>query len=502
MLAQRKIERFDEVDKEMEISKVFWRKVYNSLSIMLLILDDRGEAIDCNNALRKYIKKPKNEIVGKLLLEIVSQVGIFSDENLFNALELTHRRQSVELKAGNKYLKITADPVVDEKKKIKNIIVIINDITERKNNLLEIEKREKKYKDLVELSNIAIVTDDEKGRIKYFNKHFANLLGYKKEEIINIPRKKFIHPNDLNKIIRIHRNRIAGKKQPPQYDFRGIKKDGSTIYINVSVTNILDDNGKIIGTRSYLKDITERKRFISELENALKKAQESDRLKSAFLANLSHEIRTPLNGIMGFSKLLGHDSTTKEERKNYIKVIDDCSNQLLTIVSDILDISMIETGQVDINKEEVKIIPFLELIYQRFKIKFDEKNIAFDYKVLNPGNLTTIITDKSKLGQILSNLINNALKFTNKGKVELYCDIKEDQLIFNIKDTGIGIDKSMQNKIFERFRQIKTDFLNYNQGNGLGLSISKGFVEALGGRIWVQSSKGKGSVFSFTIPSK
>ncbi|MDA3954901.1 MAG: ATP-binding protein [Bacteroidales bacterium] len=482
------------------IAEITWDSIYNSLSIMLLILDEKGRSVNCNSAFRKYIKQPKKKIIGNFLLEILYGKGNHPHNNVINTTEITKKRQSEEIKVKNKWLKISADPVLNRKKKIKNIIIVLKDITESKNNIFELELREKKFKDIVELSNIAIETEDIEGNLIYFNNQFSELFGYTETEIKNITHRELIHPEDLQMVTGIHDNRVNGQKQPSRYEYRGIKKNKDIIYIDISVINIIEENGKIIGTRSYLRDITERKKFILDLESALDRAKESDRLKSSFLGNISHEIRTPLNGIMGFSKLLERKGITDTESKSYGKIINSCSNQLFTIMRDILDISKIETGQIEINKKTFNLNDIIELIYLRFQPQFKLKGIEY-ILTINPSELNVELnTDIGKLDQILSNLLNNALKFTHKGSVELSCFVKADCVEFYVKDTGIGVDKSMQGKIFDRFRQAELVISKKYDGNGLGLSICKGLVKLLGGQIGVESEKGQGSTFYFTIP--
>jgi len=244
--------------------------------------------------------------------------------------------------------------------------------------------------------------------------------------------------------------------------------------------------------------IMEEKNFA--LSSALKKAEESDKLKSAFLANVSHEIRTPMNGIIGFSGLLTQPDLDSEKMKIYVDLIVNSSNQLLSIVNDILDISKIESGQtITINREFSinELYDKLERFYQ--PIAF-EKNLTF--KVAKPSGEgdDIIITDRGKFQQILDNLLNNAFKFTSSGEIKLAYLKLENNFRFYVEDTGIGISDEDQGKIFERFRQVETSISRMYGGTGLGLSISRGLVKLLGGEMSVLSTPEKGSVFSFTLP--
>ncbi|MGD9994783.1 MAG: PAS domain S-box protein [Salinivirgaceae bacterium] len=269
---------------------------------------------------------------------------------------------------------------------------------------------------------------------------------------------------------------------------------------------VFHSNGERKGLAVIGRDITELNNTQEILIKAKEEAEESNRLKTAFLQNMSHEIRTPMNAICGFSDLLGNPDITKEKREYYISTIQNSSFQLLSIVSDIITISSIETNQEKINLSKVNINSIILELISVFKTQSVNKKIAlYSKKELN-DNQAEVYTDKSKLVQILNNLLTNAFKFTNNGYIELGYKVNttddSSELEFYVKDSGIGIVPELHQKIFEYFRQAnKSIQLNYG-GTGLGLSISKGFVELLGGKIWVNSEINKGSTFYFTIPYK
>lgn len=244
----------------------------------------------------------------------------------------------------------------------------------------------------------------------------------------------------------------------------------------------------------------ERKKAEQELNAAVIKAKESDRLKSAFLANMSHEIRTPLNSIIGFSELLTDSDFGQVERTEFAQIINKSGNNLLSILSDIMDLSKIEAGQVQVMKSTLFVSKLLAEIQQEFLYNAAAKGIELKLDSLNPP--TVIINgDETKIRQIIANLINNALKFTHAGYVELGVRILDNQVCFHIKDTGIGIPAEFQQQIFERFRQIESSHNRKYGGNGLGLAISKSLVELLGGKIWVESEINRGTTFYFTVPN-
>jgi signal transduction histidine kinase len=244
----------------------------------------------------------------------------------------------------------------------------------------------------------------------------------------------------------------------------------------------------------------ERKRAEKKIKEALLQSQESDRLKSAFLANMSHEIRTPLNSIIGFSDLMLDPYFDTDQHIEFANIIKENGNNLLSIISDIMDLSKIEAGQLEVKKQLFSINQLIIEIHKEYSFKAIGKGLELLLDMPNLGEKCFIETDSTKLRQILVNLVSNAIKFTEEGRIEIGIKIVGNFLLFSVKDTGIGIPKEYHEKIFERFRQVETAHTRKYGGNGLGLPISKSLVELLGGNIWMESEPGKGTTFCFTIP--
>jgi len=244
----------------------------------------------------------------------------------------------------------------------------------------------------------------------------------------------------------------------------------------------------------------ERKKAEQEVKEALSKAQESDRLKSAFLANMSHEIRTPLNAIIGFSELIRDPAFEPEQQDEFAQLINTSGNNLLSILSDIMDISKIEAGQMDIIKRKISVNKLIISIQKEFIRKAEKKGIELRLEPTNPIEEIVIESDETKIRQIIVNFLSNALKFTEEGFIELGIESGKNLVRLFVKDTGIGIPEIYHDKIFERFRQVETSHTRRYGGNGLGLCISKNLVELLGGTIGMESEEGKGSTFYITIP--
>jgi len=266
-------------------------------------------------------------------------------------------------------------------------------------------------------------------------------------------------------------------------------------------------NAQIVESNKNLQSKVDQR--TKELVKSKEKAEESDRLKSAFLANMSHEIRTPMNGILGFAELLKGPGLTGEQQQDYIGIIEQSGARMLNIINDIVDISKIESGQMELFISETKVNELTEFIYDCLKLEAENKRINLSFKNNLPADEALIKTDRGKLYAILSNLVKNAIKYTDNGSIEFGVSTSSttgtvsepvELLQFYVKDTGIGIPIQRQKAIFERFIQADIIDKEARQGAGLGLAIAKAYVEMLGGKIWVESESGKGSVFHFTIP--
>lgn len=261
---------------------------------------------------------------------------------------------------------------------------------------------------------------------------------------------------------------------------------------------------KVPGEFGYIGNLFEENNIQrKQLEKAKRKAEESDNLKSSFLANLSHEIRTPMNAIMGFSDLLGDDSLSENEKKQYLKIIKDSGSNLVSIIEDLIEMSKIDANQIVPNYAAVDLEACMKELYSSLKVTIPpSKEIAFYLKTSSKPLEQKVLTDETKLKQILINLITNAIKFTESGSINFGYSVhkKKGFLEFTVEDTGNGISKDYLKVIFDRFRQIEATISPELTGLGLGLSITKAYVEMLGGKIAVKSAIGKGSIFSFTIP--
>jgi len=238
----------------------------------------------------------------------------------------------------------------------------------------------------------------------------------------------------------------------------------------------------------------------SELNKAKEKAEESDRLKTAFLVNISHEIRTPLNGILGFFKLLDKTDLDESRKRDYTSMVHASGQRLLTTINDIIELSTIETGELEVTFSEANLVEVMQFHYEFFKPQTEENLLKLTISEQITGPSAIVQTDRSKLDRIITNLLKNAITFTSQGSIDFGNYREKDSIVFYVKDSGIGIPSDRLEAIFERFVQADLSLSRGHEGSGIGLAIAKAYVEALDGKIWVQSEVGLGSTFFFSIP--
>jgi PAS domain S-box-containing protein len=316
-----------------------------------------------------------------------------------------------------------------------------------------------------------------------------------------------IHPEDLKIMERYLEKEVIENKGEFNKEYRIIRNTDKQIrWVHGMGKLEFDNQGNLKRLIGTIQDISEKRQILNDIIIAKEKAEESDRLKTEFIQNMSHEIRTPMNGILGFSELLDNPNLTDEKRKKFIEIIKSSTNQLLHIIDDIMEISVLETKQIKAEENPVCLNDLLHELFNIFNIKATLKNTKLVLKNELSDQESTILTDKNKLNKVLSNLLENALKFTEEGIVELGYKLNKDsdpaELEIYVKDSGIGIKPEQQQLIFERFSQAEKALSKKVGGLGLGLSIAKENAELLGGKISVVSELGEGAAFFVTIPYK
>ncbi|MBN1143369.1 MAG: PAS domain S-box protein [Bacteroidales bacterium] len=371
----------------------------------------------------------------------------------------------------------------------------ITDVTERRETEDALNEIMKNYRELIDGMNETIWVIDFDGTLLDVNRTAINILGYPKEELLKIGLTGIDNSLTREAIAALAGSMPEAELQIFETSHR--TKDGRVFPVEIYSSLVTYQGRKAI--LSIARDITQRKQIIQDLIYAKEKAEESDRLKTAFLANVSHEIRTPMNGILGFLELLKKPNLTEEKKDKFIEVVNQSGERLLETINKIVEVSKIESGQVDISFVEVDVAEIMTYHYDFFLEQAAGKGLDF---ILNMDAVSDlkIMADRFKLDGVFTNLINNAIKFTPKGYIEFGAYQDKGDLVFYVKDTGLGIPENKQDAIFERFVQADLSLTRPYEGSGLGLSIVKAYAELIGGSVRVESKPGEGSTFYVTIP--
>ncbi|OQX78283.1 MAG: hypothetical protein B6D64_07040 [Bacteroidetes bacterium 4484_276] len=358
----------------------------------------------------------------------------------------------------------------------------------------------------IQQSPVSVVISDMDEKVIYVNQKFIDVTGYTREEAIGSTPELIKSGKTPGKTYENLRKTLDLGKEF-QGEFLNRKKNGEFFWEHVSISPVKNDIGEITHYIAVKEDITTRKKMEQDLLEAKEKAEGSDRLKTAFLTNMSHEIRTPMNAIIGFTEMLGEVKYLKEEREKFSTLIIDNGRKLLGIIDDIIDIAKIEAGQLDIKTDRCSANKILFDNYYSFRelrSRYGKEHIEIIARQHKEDQNFIFSSDPLRINQVISNLMNNALKYTNEGSVELgYRILEKGQgyyIDFYVKDTGIGIDADNSENIFDRFRQVDNSSTRETGGTGLGLAISKNIANLLGGDITLESTSGQGSSFHFTIP--
>ncbi len=477
-----------------ESEEKFRTLFYNHTAAKMMVDPESGNILEVNQAAAELYGWPVSQFVNMKITDISTLPAAVVMQHLKGPMvddyvnrELKHRKAD--------------GTVFDVELFISKIIVggkiflhsIIHDISSKKTA----ERRLRLLNRAVEQSPVSMIITDIKGRIEYVNPMFTRITGYDFEEVKGRnPRilKSGHHSAQFYK--EIWETILAGNDWVGE--LRNKKKDGSLYWIDAAISSIYNSQGEMTHFVSVREDITQKKNLIEDLILAKGKAEESDRLKSSFLANMSHEIRTPMNGIIGFLELLKESELDAVVREEYLQVVRGSGDRLMSTLNDIIEISKIEAGHIDLNESVFNVSKMLMYFCDFFRPEAEKKGLS-----ISMGNQlaekASIKTDKSKLESILVNLIKNALKFTTKGFIEIGVQEEEEAFVFYVKDSGSGIAADQHEIIFDRFTQAEQNLKREYEGSGLGLSICRAYARLLNGRIWLESEVGKGSTFYVSI---
>jgi two-component system sensor histidine kinase/response regulator len=380
-------------------------------------------------------------------------------------------------------------------------MVIYNDITERKQMEEKLRQSEERFRTLVETMRVGLSAVDAKGVITYVNDQMCQMLGYTREEIIGHPTTDFQDEESRKLQEAVFAKRRKGLKDPTPYEVTWVAKDGHKVNTILTPTPGYSPGGEFTGSFAIFTDITELKHMEIELRKAKEEAESASRTKTEFLASMSHEIRTPMNAIIGMADLLLETPLTPEQQQ-YVQVFQTAGENLLNIINDIIDISKVEAGHVQLETIDFDLNDIIEKLCDVMAVRAHKKDLELVYNIM-PEVPIELLGDPTRLRQVLTNLIGNAIKFTEKG--EVFIQIKRHavknktvELLFSVTDTGIGMSAEQMETIFDPFTQADSSITRKYGGTGLGLAISKQLVELMGGHITVKSEPGRGSTFSFT----
>ncbi len=504
----RNITEKKKLEEMLEREKQMLRAVMENLPDQIYAKDAKSRFVMCNKAVVANAGvATEEEVVGKTDFDFFpehfareyyteEQEIIKQDKSLID-----HEEQVVNKRTGEVRWNLTSKvPLKDISGNVVGLVGVNRDITERKISEHQLEVQKAYFEELFENSPEAIVVLDEDDRICKANTLFTVMFGYTREEIIGQFINELVVPERLIKeSLKLTSDVMQGTFV--NFDTIRRKKDGTEIHVSILGTPIRYDGGRI-GVYGIYRDITARKKAEEELLKAKEIAEESKKAKGEFLAKMSHEIRTPMNGILGMSHLLTQ-TNLDQEQKEYLDAIRLSGENLLVIINDILDFSKIEANKMKFEQIPFEIAEITKTLNQTMKHKAEEKHIVLELNV-DKTLPNVVLGDPVRLNQILLNLISNAIKFTNYGKVILdvtTIELTQDsvQVAFSVKDTGIGIDESKLSDVFQSFTQANLSTTRKYGGTGLGLSIAKQLVELQGGTMVVNSRLNEGSTFVFTL---
>jgi len=486
--------------EELKSSEMRYRRLFESATDGILIINpETEEIVDANQFLIDLLGYSHDYLIGRKFWDVGALMNVLACRVAFAKLKKKGytRLDDLQIKSFNgKIIHVELVSNIYFADKVKVVQCNIRDISARK----KAEEQVWTLGKAIEQGPSSIIITNQKGEIEFVNKKFISNTQYHFKEVKGKYPRVF-NPGHLSE----KNYEDLWKKIQKGITWRGEvqnrRKDKTMYWEDTIISALINpENNTICNYVLIMNDMTEKKQMLDDLIAAKEKAEESDRLKSAFLANISHEIRTPLNCIIGFSDLLLDPKFDTDKKVEFAQMINSSGTNMLSMINDILDISKIEAGQLAIKKDVFSVNRLVSNVQKEYSYKAAEKGLTLGLDFMSPTKEIYINSDASKLKQILVNLVVNAIKFSKDGHIEIGFKAKENVLEFHVKDAGIGIPKEYHEKIFDRFRQVESDYTREYGGNGLGLAISKSIVEMLGGKIWLDSEVGLGSVFYFTIP--
>ncbi len=497
---------FQEKNRELENLNNDIINLLHSTDIGTLFLDKRLTIRKFTPAIKRIFNLEESDI-GRSITSFASDFEESTRKSIISNSkiafeELKSFEKEVQDNKGNWYLK-RITPFITSEKIIEGVVITFVDISNLKKTRKDLSESEVRLTTALEAGNMAWWEMELPSGSVHYNKNKVEMLGRDPKDFTHYNDfMKIVHPEDYEVTMNAMRDHLESKAKYYDCQYRIKNINGDYQWFS-DIGKIVFKNEEKVIVAGIVIDITKQKRTELQLLEAKKKAESASIYKNQFLANMSHEIRTPMNGLIGFASLLRQDNLESDAKNQYIDIIESSSNQLLNLINDIIDVSKIEAGELKVDTQCCHLNTMLielETTFNKLKYKREKGHLVITTNIPDRSQDMIIKTDPSRLRQVLTNLIGNALKFTEKGHIAFGYKIKDQKIIFKVADTGIGISEEKLNLIFERFQQVEhSDKAKYD-GTGLGLAISKGIISLLGGEIRVESEEGKGSIFSFDIP--
>jgi PAS domain S-box-containing protein len=491
-------------EEEVEMFKAIAEQAVHGSAIS----DLAGKIIYVNDAFANLHGYTREELTGKHFSVFHNESQLTHALKLINQMKCEGSYPPTEVwhvhRDGRKFPMLMSGSVIkDYTGDIKYLSASGVDISELIQAKQKLETSEQKYRYIADNIYDGILIINSENRIKYVSPSYLKLMGRSEKEELSFGYDdifELVHPDDREQVFPKIFSAIETKKKSVTYTYRALRKDGKYVWREDNSSLNYDKSGNFLGSITICRDISERKKVEQELIRAKEKAEENDRFKTAFLQNISHEIRTPMNGILGFMDLINQGDLCETEKTPYVESIKTSARRLINTMEDIIKISEIETGQAEINIQVVDTLGILEEQYEAFHNAANNKNIAFTMSQTVKPEDSLIMSNSSTLSDILSKLLNNAFKFSKEGYVDFGNFLDKGQMVFYVKDSGVGIPKDDHERIFERFVQADMRLTRSYEGSGLGLSLAKAYVSMLGGEIWLESEPNKGTTFFFSFP--
>ncbi len=499
--------------KSLAVSEEQYRTVIEKARDIIYRIDDEGYFLFINKIGIKRFGYTEEEIIGRRYTEFIPEEDLESEFKYYtevrdSEISTDYHEFRIVSKSGDVFwVGQNVNRIIYSEGTV-YFTAVARDITQRKATELalaeakiELQKSEIKYRSIIENMELGLLEVDNKGNILRVYDRFNMMLGYKGDELVGKNANAVLLVEEFKQTIEIeYKKRLKGESGV--YEMKIKKKDGSEIWVIISGAPFYNEKGVVIGSIGVHYDITDRKELQTQLEIARSKAVKAQQAEKAFLANMSHEIRTPLNAIIGMSHLL-MDTQLDEEQTDFIDTLNNSASILKTLISDILDISKIDAGSLEVQNKPFDIRTLGEKLVNTFKKQDQDGDVEFKYSC-DPNIQFSLSSDPQLINQVLINLLGNAQKFTSSGSVELNIHTVSQNLNsaiirFQVKDTGIGISELEVNQIFQEFKQANNEIRTKFGGSGLGLSISYQLVKLLGGQLAVSSIQDKVSTFSFEL---